>query len=122
MSAAKRHDLCGAYMLLVCIQSVVRCSSLQNVKDRRLKSFLEGSDAQALHAARKAARSELLLQEEPGYVHVHGWSGSQSVVYINLACLISTVLHVMWESIQCNVSVLAILTIYIVTCAELDFL
>ena len=72
MSAAKRHDLCGADTLLVCIQIVVRCSSLQNVKDRRLKSFLEGSDAQALHAARKAARSELLLQEEPGYVHVDG--------------------------------------------------
>jgi hypothetical protein len=34
--------------------------------DKKLKRHLETSEVQSLQAARKAARSELLLQEEPG--------------------------------------------------------
>ena len=38
----------------------------QSVKDKKLKRYLKSSDSAAEHAARKAARCELLLQEEPG--------------------------------------------------------
>lgn len=41
-------------------------SILQGVQDKKLRHMLKSSDAQAQRAARKAARSELLLQEEPG--------------------------------------------------------
>lgn len=39
---------------------------MKGVPDKKLKRFLKSSDSVAEHAARKAARCELLLQEEPG--------------------------------------------------------
>ncbi len=40
----------------------------QNIKDKKLRRFIKESDGQHKRAAKKAARSELLLQEEPGFV------------------------------------------------------
>lgn len=39
---------------------------IQGVRDKKLRHMLKTSDIQAQKAARKAARSELLLQEQPG--------------------------------------------------------
>ncbi len=58
----------------------------QNVRDKKLRRFIKESDGESKRAARKAARSELLLQEEPGFVglftsnqclcvNVHGFMG-----------------------------------------------
>lgn len=47
-------------------QQALTITVWQNVRDKKLRSFLMKSDLVAEHAARKAARSELLLQEEPG--------------------------------------------------------
>ena len=41
---------------------------VQSVRDKKLKRFLKSSDSVADRAAKKAARCELLLQEEPGLV------------------------------------------------------
>ena len=40
--------------------------SLQKVKDKKLRRHLQKSDSRSKHAAKKAARMELLLHEEPG--------------------------------------------------------
>ena len=39
---------------------------VQGIKDKKLRSFLEKTSDQSKHAALKAARLELLLQEEAG--------------------------------------------------------
>ena len=44
--------------------SAVRSS--QKVKDKKLRHHLQKSDSRSEHAAKKAARMELLLPEEPG--------------------------------------------------------
>ena len=44
----------------------------KSIKDKKLRSFLEKTSDQSKHAALKAARLELLLQEEAGYLVAEG--------------------------------------------------
>ncbi|XP_064395157.1 uncharacterized protein LOC135342363 [Halichondria panicea] len=47
---------------------LVKNKKTKNIKDKKLRRFIKESDGQHKRAAKKAARSELLLQEEPGYL------------------------------------------------------
>jgi len=42
------------------------------VRDKKLRSHLWKSNLHSNHAAKKAARMELLLQEEPGHLEAEG--------------------------------------------------
>jgi hypothetical protein len=49
-------------------------TSTKEVKDKKLLGLLKKEGERAEHAATKAARSELLLLEDPGYASMSLWN------------------------------------------------